>query len=116
MPDDSPRWLDPDAAARYLSVRVDFLGRLVRQKRIPAPSYRLGARSPRWDRLALDAMFDGGAASTDTALACQGLADAIKADGKALRARREARPHRAPILCQITGVLPSLPDPVKVTR
>jgi hypothetical protein len=60
-----PRWLDPDATAAYLCVRVEALGRLVRQGKIPAPTHILGERSPRWDRLALDAAFEGGAASTD---------------------------------------------------
>ena len=54
-----PRWLNAEATAAYLSVRPDALSRLVRQGRIPAPDYRLGERSPRWDRLALDAAFDG---------------------------------------------------------
>jgi predicted DNA-binding transcriptional regulator AlpA len=60
-----PRWLDAEAAARYLSVRVDALPRLVRQGRIPKPSYNLGPRSPRWDRAALDETFEGGSASTN---------------------------------------------------
>ena len=59
------RWLDPEATARYISVRVDALPRLVRQGRIPQPDYTLGPRSPRWDRLALDAQFEGGSASTN---------------------------------------------------
>lgn len=60
-----PRWLDAEATAQYISVRVDALPRLVRQGRIPRPIYDIGPRSPRWDRLALDAAFEGGAASTD---------------------------------------------------
>ena len=62
MPD-APRWLDREACAAYVSVRVDELPRLVRRGKLPAPSYHLGPRCPRWDRLALDARFSGGAAS-----------------------------------------------------
>lgn len=81
------RWLDPDAAARYLSVRSNALSRLVRAGRIPAPDYTLGPRSPRWDRLALDAAFDGGAASTDPRIATQAAIEKIRAQG---RSRRQA--------------------------
>jgi hypothetical protein len=69
----SPRWLDPEALARYLSVRTTALPRLVRQHRIPAPTYLLGPRSPRWDRFAIDSAFDGTAASTDPHLASQAI-------------------------------------------
>jgi hypothetical protein len=47
---EEPRCLDADATARYLSVCVDALPRLVRLKRIPKPNYALGPRSPQWDR------------------------------------------------------------------
>jgi hypothetical protein len=58
-----PRWLDRDACAAYISVRVDELPRLVKRGLVPAPSYHLGERSPRWDRTTLDACFTGGVAS-----------------------------------------------------
>lgn len=64
-PVSEPRWLDADATAEYISVRAEALRRLVKQGRIPAPNYDLGPRSPRWDRLALDAHFEGGSASTN---------------------------------------------------
>jgi hypothetical protein len=51
------RWLDRDAVARHISVRVDHIPRLVRAGKLPAPSMHLGARSPRWDRDSLDALF-----------------------------------------------------------
>jgi len=73
MPD--ARWMDRDACADYISVRVDELPRLVRRGLIPAPSYHLGPRCPRWDRLALDARF--GAPSPVTGAAA--LAQAIEA-------------------------------------
>ena len=75
MPD--PRWLNSEETARYLCVRSDALGRLVRTGRIPAPNYQLGPRQPRWDRLALDSAFDGGTASTGARDAFRGLADEI---------------------------------------
>ena len=80
-----PRWLDPEATAAYISVRIDALGRLVRQRRIPAPDYTLGPRSPRWDRLALDAVFDGGTASTDPRMASQASVQKILAQGRSRR-------------------------------
>jgi hypothetical protein len=88
MSDSAERWLDPEAAARYIHVRPDALPRLVRAGRIPAPSYALGQRSPRWDRLALDSAFDGGTASTSARDVFQGIADEI--------ARGKGRAHRAP--------------------
>lgn len=60
---DAPRWLDRDATALYISVRVDELPRLVKRGKIPPPNTKLGPRCPRWDREALDAWFAGGAAS-----------------------------------------------------
>lgn len=86
MPDRAePRWLDAEATAAYISVRVDALSRLVRQGRIPRPDYRLGERSPRWDRLALDAAFNGGAASTDPRTASRAGVQKILAQGRARR-------------------------------
>lgn len=87
------RWLDPEAAAQYICVRTDALRRLVKQGRIPAPSYALGPRSPRWDRLALDAAFEQHGA-VNVRAAVQELAAKIIAEGNAKRARK--RPTLAP--------------------
>jgi hypothetical protein len=43
-----PRWLDAEAAADYLSLRVDAFTRAVGAGRVPAPSRHLGPRTPRW--------------------------------------------------------------------
>ena len=51
------RWLDREAAAAYLSLRVDELPRMVKRDLVPAPSLHFGPRTPRWDRMALDEMF-----------------------------------------------------------
>lgn len=59
------RWLAPESAAEYLDVRIDALPRLVRQGRVPEPDYRLGPRSPRYDREALDKAMGVGVASTN---------------------------------------------------
>jgi hypothetical protein len=56
--DEGKRWLKAEDAATYVGVRVDQLRRLVRTGRLPPPSHSLGPRSPRWDRLALDAVFE----------------------------------------------------------
>lgn len=63
MPDASPRWLDRDALASYVSARVDELPRLAKAGKLPAPSHHLGPRSPRWWSADVDAMFRGKVAS-----------------------------------------------------
>ena len=77
MPD-APRWMDRDALAEYISVRVDELPRLVKRGIIPKPNTTLGPRCPRWDRLAIDARF--GAPSQATGAAA--LAQAIEAQAR----------------------------------
>ena len=74
-----PRWLDAANAADYISVRPDAMPRLVKQGRIPPPSYQLGPRQPRWDRLALDAVFEGGTSSTDIDQVAEAIARDIRA-------------------------------------
>lgn len=61
-----PRWLNPDAAAAYVGVRVERLRPLVKAGKLPAPSYRLGRNQPRWDRIALDRAFTGDANHGET--------------------------------------------------
>jgi hypothetical protein len=77
MPDLEPRWLDRDALADYISVRVDELPRLAKAGLLPEPSRHLGPKKPRWDRLAVDARFSGGVASTDPQMAVAGLVQEI---------------------------------------
>ena len=89
LPDDKSRWLSPAGAALYLSVRIDALPRLVRQARIPAPSYALGKRSPRWDKRALDAALDGDESSGDMDWAVDEIVSKLrKNQAEARRARR----------------------------
>lgn len=76
------RWLNAESTAAYISVRVDALPRLVKQGRIPAPDHTLGVRSPRWDRLALDAAFSGGTSSTDPRAASAAVVQKILAQGR----------------------------------
>jgi hypothetical protein len=59
MTDIIQRWLKPDQAAAYIGRHRDELPRLVRSGKLPKPSYHFGPRSPRYDRLALDAIFSG---------------------------------------------------------
>jgi hypothetical protein len=82
---DGARWLDRDALARHISVRVDAIARLQRAGRLPAPSYHLGARQPRWDREQVDATLAGGVASTDPRTAINALAQEIAGRGRAAR-------------------------------
>lgn len=84
MPDD--RWFTAGEAAGYLRLSSEGFRRKVRDGVIPPPSYALGASSPRWDRLALDARMMGGVASTDPNEA----ADAIAAE---IVSRRPHRPQ-----------------------
>lgn len=49
-----PRWLSQQAVAVYLGVSVRQLQILAKQGRVPV-SYLLGPRSPRYDRMAIDA-------------------------------------------------------------
>lgn len=105
-----PRWLDADAAATYISVRPDALPRLVRQGRIPKPDYSLGPRSPRWSREALDAVFDGGTASTDPRAASAAVVQKIHEAGRARRAALDARRQRQGI------PLSAIPEAAKGAR
>jgi hypothetical protein len=91
MPDRAePRWLDAAGAAAYVSMTETAFRRRVSLGTFPKPNLAAGSQSPRWDRLALDATFDGGADSTDARTAFQGLANEIAAEGR--RSRRQARP------------------------
>ena len=89
-----PRWLDRTGVAAYLCVRVDALPRLQRRGKLPAPSYHLGARSPRWDRHALDSLLAGAAssvASDPATLGASVVQDILSAGGRKARARPQAR-------------------------
>ena len=54
---DTARWLDREALAGHISVRVDELPRLLRAGKLPHPSTHLGPRSPRWWSADVDAAF-----------------------------------------------------------
>ena len=83
------RWLSPSAAADYLDVRVDALPRLVRAGRVPPPDYRLGPRSPRYDREALDRAMGANVASRDPDKALEAWLEKKEAhrSGRAAQAR-----------------------------
>ena len=82
------RWLDREAAAAYLCVRVDELARLERRGKLPPASYHFGPRTPRWDRLALDAVFTNSVASTDPNAAVSALVESIyKTGGRSRRSQ-----------------------------
>lgn len=76
------RWLDADAAAKHLSIRLDGFRRKVADGTIPRPSYALGERTPRWRTSWLDAVMDPGTASTDPRTAVDALAAKIEAQGR----------------------------------
>jgi hypothetical protein len=82
MADVEPRWLDAEAAARYLSMRVDVFLRAVSKLKVPPPSRCLGPRTPRWDRDALDAMMEDDAAAESTEGIFNAVAEKIEAKGR----------------------------------
>ena len=83
------RWMDAEAAARHLCLRLDAFNRKVRMKVIPEGSYSLGERTPRWWSSDLDAVMRPDTASTDPRMAVQALVEKIQAQGQR-RARRQA--------------------------
>lgn len=80
MPDE-PRWLDRAALARHICVNPNAVARLLRDGRLPPPSYHLGPRNPRWDRGQVDAAFNGGLASANANQAIHALAHEIRKAG-----------------------------------
>ena len=96
MAEEAPRWLDRKALAIHISVRVDYVSRLVKSGKLPAPSYHLGPKSPRWDRLAVDACFEGEMRSASRSVdeAVQALVEKIErgdALGSGTGTRRRGR-------------------------
>ena len=91
MADDATRWLNRDEVARYLSLRVEAVDRMARDGRLPLPSYSLGPRNPRWDRIAIDTLMEGGVSSADADAAFEA---AIVEWEREARLKREAREQR----------------------
>jgi hypothetical protein len=83
------RWMDAEAAARYLCLRLDAFTRKVRTGLVPEPSYSLGERTPRWWSPDLDAVMRSDTASTNPRTAVQALVEKIHAQGQG-RPRRQA--------------------------
>ena len=54
-PQVASRWLDREALADHLSVRVDQIPRMMRAGKLPQPSHALGPRNPRWWQADVDA-------------------------------------------------------------
>lgn len=89
-PVSEPRWLDADAAARHLCLRLDAFTRKVRTGVIPEANYSLGTRTPRWWSADLDAMMlRQDTASTNAQTAVRAFVEEIKAKGQ-IRPRRHA--------------------------
>lgn len=84
------RWLDSDAAAHYLCLRVDAFNRRVRSGVIPEPSYSLGDNTARWWSADLDAVMRSDTASTNIQIAVEARAEEIRAKAQN-RARRRPR-------------------------
>ena len=81
------RWLSPKALGRYVGRDPKTLRGLVRAGKLPKPTYQLGPKSPRFDRVAVDAMLTSQREHTD----------AEDIAGRAIRRMREeyeTRPTR----------------------
>jgi predicted DNA-binding transcriptional regulator AlpA len=95
MSDDLIRWMNATDTAKYLGVKETALNRLVRLGHVPRPSYVLGPRSPRWDRLQIDIVFENILNSSDLhrTMITKGKSDVdrILEEGRARRSLREAR-------------------------
>src|SRR5262249_59541910 len=89
----APGWLSPDDTAHYIGVRAERLRPLVKQGRIPSPSYHLGPTQPRWDRLALDAAFEGKERQRDAQAVAQEVADDILRQAAHSGRRQRGRVH-----------------------
>ena len=57
MADELKRWLPPEDVAERIGVRFDEIPRLRRAGKLPEPSFHLGPRKPRYDRIEIDALF-----------------------------------------------------------
>lgn len=88
-----PRWLDRDAAAKYLSVEKAELPKLVKAGKLPEPSLHFGPKSPRWDRLELDRVM-GGDSGPDREI--EEIRARIAAYGAGTPTRRKARDRLPP--------------------
>lgn len=75
MTDRLARWLDREALAEYISVRVDQLPRLQRAGKLPRPSLAFGPRNPRWWSPDVDAAL--GRVASSPAKGASRLAQAI---------------------------------------
>jgi predicted DNA-binding transcriptional regulator AlpA len=79
MADAPSRWLDQPAAASHVGLRETEFARRVKAGKLPGPSYALGDRTPRWDRMALDQAMTGAAPSRRP---LAGAVNAILAEGR----------------------------------
>jgi hypothetical protein len=90
----TPRWLDAPAAAAHLSYpSVQAFLDAVKRDVLPAPCRRLGPRSPRWDRDALDALMTTSATSENTRAIVDAAIQEIQNEGRKGRAAQIERRH-----------------------
>lgn len=72
------RWLDREALAAKLAIRVDEVARYQRRGVLPAPSYKFGPRSPRWFEPDVDAAMGREVASRGRTTLAEALAEASR--------------------------------------
>jgi hypothetical protein len=88
MTGEGPRWLSVEAAAVYLCMRPDVFLKAVKAGKLPAASYALGERTPRWDRDALDARMAGIGDEGNVRAAVDGLVEKIAREAQGRKSRQ----------------------------
>lgn len=83
-------WRDTRGAAAHLDVSEARFLAMVKDGKLPKPSYHLGERSPRWSLEALDSAMGGTPASDVTREAFSGLVKKIEEEGRARRQGKAA--------------------------
>ncbi|HVX57601.1 MAG TPA: hypothetical protein VHA37_07775 [Candidatus Saccharimonadales bacterium] len=89
-----PRWLDSEAAARYLCIRHDAFLRRVASGIIPPGKSGLGERTQRWWSADLDAVVRGGPDrdSTNTSQMAQAYVEKLEASKGRLGSSKSNKP------------------------
>ena len=82
-------WLDAESAAAHLGLRLAAFLRRVKEGGLPAASYELGPRSPRWSAAGLDAAMSGSAASAARPLSS--AVEQILREGREKRAKESGK-------------------------
>ena len=75
--DDDKRWLKRADVAIYIGVHPERISQYVKDGKLPLPSLNLGPQTPRWDRFAIDALFEGNKARPNDYVTTEELVSGI---------------------------------------